>query len=94
MAKRFLERRPRDRGYQPVDLVTLGYLLLVTALLIFSPYTFALKNLYVAAHLVLLLGVVSLRYVPRTVSGWMGFARDWYPLALLPFFYGALRRLN
>ncbi len=84
----------RTRGYNPVDVLMLGYLALTAGLLVFSPLACPNRGLLVATHMVLLVAVFALRFVPRRHPAWVRVVRDWYPMAALPFFYRELEYLS
>jgi len=81
-------------GYHPADLLVLVYLVIVSALLIFSPRNVPDRGLLTAVHLGLLLAVAALRFVPREGSGVGRVLRHMYPLALLPLAYRDVAVLN
>jgi membrane-associated phospholipid phosphatase len=89
-----LSRTRPGAGYQPADLVVLGYLVLVSALLVGSPRHIPAQELLAAVHLGLLLAVAALRFVPRERPGIVRVLRDLYPLALLPLAYADIESLN
>ncbi|MCK4305235.1 MAG: hypothetical protein KAY24_13445, partial [Candidatus Eisenbacteria sp.] len=61
----------QGRGYFPVDLVIMVYLILASALLIFSPLPVSDRTPLTGVYLLLLVAVSCLRFVPREGYPWL-----------------------
>ncbi|MCK4305274.1 MAG: phosphatase PAP2 family protein, partial [Candidatus Eisenbacteria sp.] len=70
------------------------YLILASALLIFSPLPVSDRTPLTGVYLLLLVAVSCLRFVPREGYPWLRWTRDWYPMFLIPLFYNYAQHLN
>ena len=71
------------------DIVILGYLILVSALIVISAFQSALPSWKILAlvHLVAAGVVYALRFLPERLPALAQFFRDWYPAIAFPVFY-------
>lgn len=89
-----LAREVLDRGWYPVDLVILAYLVMTGLLILFSPFGEEAKTSYVALHFVFLAGVLLMHFANRRAPWPLHFFRHAYAFVSLPFFYDSVQHLN
>lgn len=85
--------RPKLHGYTPMDLLTLAYLSVVLLILLIAPLRPPGWWNHLLFHLVVLVAAAMMKYVPRRLTP-LRLVHDWYPIALLPLFYGELAFVN
>jgi len=74
--------------------VTLFYLAIVNTLILAFHANLSFASQYLVVHEMIAAGVIALSWAAaRTSSGWLRFARHWYPLPLYIFFFEELRGL-
>jgi membrane-associated phospholipid phosphatase len=87
---------PRLRGFNPIDIVTGGYLAITGVLLAINHARVPGASAYLTGHIIAVVAIALLQFVPRRGHVLLMFIRDTYPLWALPFFYhevGLLDRL-
>jgi hypothetical protein len=85
---------PRLRGYNPLDLIAMGYLALTSIVLLFGLDDVRQALGLLLIHVGAFMGIALLRYVPRRGSILLQFVRDTYPLWALPLLYKEVGILN
>ncbi len=71
----------------PSDWVTIAYLAITGLLIVIFRKNLAQWYIYVCAHVALILGVLSLGFIPQPLPLLFQVLRDWYPIATIPTFY-------
>jgi membrane-associated phospholipid phosphatase len=85
---------PRVAGHTPLDLLTVGYLLVTTGILLFASRPIPHRPLLIAIHAAALLGIGLLRHAPRVAWRPAQLLREGYPLFALPLIYKEVEFLS
>lgn len=85
---------PRLRGYNPLDILTMGYFGVTALFLALGHNHIPMRATYLAIHVAVVVFVALLGFVPRRGNIFLMFLRDTYTLWALPFLYKELGILN
>lgn len=80
---------PRSHGYQPADLIAMGYASFLVLVLLVGPYPFPQRSLWLAGTSAFLLLVFLLRFLPPGLPAPLRFLRATYLLFALPGGYAS-----
>jgi membrane-associated phospholipid phosphatase len=87
--------RPRDTGYNTVDLVAMVYFAITGAIALLGIGRLPEAGTLAGLHAAILAVLVSLRWAPRSgAGGLVRFLREWYLVLPIPFLYMEVGHLN
>ena len=78
----------------PSDWITVLYLAVSSALMLIFHRNLARWYIFLTIHIVAILGILSLHFVPGPLSPLLQFVRDWYVLATILLFYWGVKPLT
>ena len=78
----------------PSDWITILYLAVTCVLMLIFRGSLARWYIFLSIHIVVILGILSLHFVPDPQSPFFRFLRDWYALATILLFYWGVKPLT
>ena len=78
----------------PSDWITILYLAVSSVLMLIFHRNLARWYIFLSIHIVAILGILSLHFVPSPLSPLLQFVRDWYALATILLFYWGVKPLT
>ena len=89
-----LQRYMASFNLLPSDWITILYLAVTSALILVFHRNLGRWYIFLSIHIVAILGILSLHFVPSPLSPLLQFVRDWYALATILLFYWGVKPLT
>ena len=89
-----LQRYMASFNLLPSDWITILYLAVTSALILVFHRNLGRWYIFLSIHIVAILGILSLHFVPSPLSTLLQFVRDWYALATILLFYWGVKPLT